>query len=106
MSPTPRLGGLARFGLALAALVLGTGASFVLARWWSPVCHEDCLPAIQVSMWLFLLALPLALAAVVAVWAGRPRAVARIGLALAALAAVGIVLTAVAAWFQARGHGA
>jgi hypothetical protein len=105
MSAMPRLGGLARFGLAVAALLLGTGASFVLARWWSPVCHEGCLPAIQVAMWLFLLALPLASAAVVAVAAGRPRALARIGLALAALAALGIVLTAVAAWFQARGHG-
>jgi hypothetical protein len=96
---------LGKIGLALAAFGVGLVASYELARWWSPVCHEGCPQAIQLSMWLFLLALPLALAGVMAIAAGRRRPLARIGLTLAALAVLGIVLTAVAAWFQGRGHG-
>lgn len=99
------MSGLGRLGLFIATLVAGLGASYLLTKWWSPVCHEGCLQAIQLSMWLFLLVLPLALAGVIAVAVGRPRPITRIGLALAVLAVPGMALTAVAVWFQGGGHG-
>ena len=97
--------GVRKAALAFAALLVGLGASFVLARWWSPICHEDCPGSLQIAMWLFLLALPIALAAGVALAAGRPRAGARLGQVLAALGVVGLVLTAAAVWIQGRAHG-
>jgi hypothetical protein len=99
------MSGLGRVCLVVVALGVGLVASWLLAQWWSPVCHEGCPPAIQLSMWLFLLVLPLALAGVTAIAAARPQALARLGAALVALAVLGIVLTAVAAWFQGRAHG-
>jgi cytochrome bd-type quinol oxidase subunit 2 len=97
--------GIAKSGLVLATLAVGLGASFFIAQGWSPVCHEGCPRPIQLSMWLFLLALPLGAAGVVAVVAGRPRAPVRIALTLAAFAIVGVLLTLVAAWFQSHGRG-
>lgn len=99
------MSGVGRFGLVLAVLAAALAASFFIAQWWSPVCHEGCPGAIQGAMWLFLLAMPLGLAGVVGVAAGRPRALARIGLALVVLAVLGGVLTAVAVWFPGFAHG-
>jgi len=92
------LGTLARVAVALAA---GLGTSFVVARWWSPVCHEGCPGAIVVGMWGLLLALPLALAAV----AARGRPLARVGVTLLVFGVLGVAITLVAAWFQGHPHG-
>jgi len=99
------MSGLGKAGLVACTLTLGLVASFFIARWWSPVCHEGCPVAIQAAMWMFLLAMPLALAVPVALTATRDRRWRGVAITLAALALVGVTLTVVAAWFQARAHG-
>ena len=99
------MGGVARAGLAVAALAAGLVASVVLARAWSPLCHEDCAPALQVSMWLFLLALPLAMAVLVIVATARPRPLGRVLAGLVGFVLLGIALTLVAAWWQGQARG-
>ena len=96
---------LKRTALFVATLALGLVASFFIGQGWSPVCHEGCPVPIQAAMWVFLLALPLALAIVVSVTAVAPRRPRRVGLTLAVFAVLGIALTVVAAWFQGHGHG-
>ena len=96
---------LKKAALFVVTLALALGASFFIAQWWSPVCHEDCPVPIQAAMWVFLLAMPLGLAVVVALAPTGSRRLGRVGLALAVFAVAGIVLTGVATWFQGRGHG-
>jgi len=92
------LGTLARVAVALAA---GLATSFLVAQWWSPVCHEGCPGAIVAGMWVLLLALPVALAVV----AARGRALARLGVTLLVFGVLGGAVTLVAAWFQGHPHG-
>jgi len=95
----------ARGGLAVAAAALGLVAGFFIGQWWSPVCHEGCPGPMQAAMWLFLLALPIVMAAVVFVATGRPRPLVRVAAALGAFALLGIVLTVIAAWLQGHARG-
>jgi uncharacterized membrane protein HdeD (DUF308 family) len=98
------MSGLKKAGLFVGTLALALVASWFIAKGWSPVCHEGCPVPIQAAMWIFLLAMPLAVAGVVALAAGARR-LRRVGWTFAAFAVVGLALTLLAAWFQGRGHG-
>ena len=99
------MSGLGKAGLSVCTLALGLVASFFIAQGLSPVCHEGCPVTIQAAMWIFLLAMPVALAAAVGLTATRDRRRRRITATLAAFALAGVALTVAATWFQARTHG-